>query len=188
MLATAWTSPGAGRNVENMTATSRASVAAALVLATVGTSQLLPATAWADPEPAPEPTLHNVTYRARVDGVARGATVSYRFDDTQVQTADPTMLPGRVFEATGVVSDPALAGMVVAVEWPYGANLHCEILVNDEIVAQADDFVAPRALPVRDDPFFGSLQCGATLDNGTGNTVNTDPIVVEPSVPAEPPA
>lgn len=173
-----------------MTATTRASVTAALVAVLVGASQLIPALTWADPEPAPEPDqqLHNVIYRARVDGVARGASIQYRFDDQNVQTADPTMLPGRTFEATGVVSDPALAGMVVAVEWPYGANLHCEILVDDAIVASADDFVAPRAFPVRDDPYFGQLQCGAAVDTvtGPGNVVNTDP-VADP-VPADPAA
>lgn len=169
-----------------MTATTRASVTAALISAMIGASQLIPVTSSADPEP--EQQLHNVIYRARVDGVARGASIQYRFDDQNVQTADPTMLPGRVFEATGVVSDPALAGMVVAVEWPYGANLHCEILVDDAIVAQADDFIAPRAFPVRDDPYFGQLQCGAAVDTvtGPGNVVNTDP--VGQPVPADPAA
>lgn len=51
------------------------------------------------------------------------------------------MLPGRVFEATGVVADPQTAGMAVRIDWPYSANLHCEILVDDQIVAQADTFV-----------------------------------------------
>ena len=44
--------------------------------------------------------LHNVIYRARVTGLARGALIGYRISDTQVNSADPTMLPGRNFEAT----------------------------------------------------------------------------------------
>ena len=57
------------------------------------------------PEPQPTPAaqqeqdLHNITYRARVDGVARGALITYKINETQVQSADPTMLPGRIFEA-----------------------------------------------------------------------------------------
>ena len=48
---------------------------------------------------------HNITYRARVDGLARGALISYRISDTQVSSADPTMLPGRIFESTAVLTD-----------------------------------------------------------------------------------
>lgn len=179
-----------------MNPTSRALLTSAFVASLIGASQLIPSTAWADPEPEPDPapaagqTLHNVIYRARIDGVSRNATIRYRFDDGSVQTAEPTMLPGRVFEATGVVSDPSLAGMTVQIDWPYSANLHCEILVDDATVAQADDFVAPRALPVRDDPLFGLLQCGASVDavNGPGNTVNTDPVGTEPAPAPEEPA
>src|SRR5688500_6965866 len=72
---------------------------------------------------------HNVVYRARVDGVSRGAPITYKLADGEFNTADPTMVPGRMFEATGVVSDPQLAGMQVSIQWPYSASLHCEILV-----------------------------------------------------------
>lgn len=134
-------------------------------------AQLVPATALADPDVSPQPQLeaqpvqqlHNVTYRARIDGVSRNATVRYKIDDSQINTADPTMLPGRTFEATGVVSDPRLAGMMVRIDWPYSANLHCEILVDEQIVAQADTFVAPRLTPQRNDPGYGTLPCGANL-------------------------
>lgn len=51
---------------------------------------LTPAIARAD-----DVAQHNVTYRARVDGIARGALISYRISDTQVNSANPTMLPGR---------------------------------------------------------------------------------------------
>ena len=51
-----------------------------------------------------------------------------------------------------------------SIEWPYGSNLHCEILVDDQIVAQADQFIAPRLFRVKDDPLYGALQCGAPLD------------------------
>ncbi|MBU8811229.1 hypothetical protein [Mycolicibacterium goodii] len=161
-------------------------------------AQITPAVALADPpvdppvDPAAPPQiegqtglLHNVTYRARIDGVSRNARIAYKIDDSQVNTADPTMLPGRTFEATGVVSDPRLAGMTVRIDWPYSANLHCEILVDDQIVAQADTFVAPRLTRPKDDPGYGSLPCGANLADGTGNIINTGP--VEPVAPAGPP-
>ncbi|OBG86756.1 hypothetical protein A5733_17905 [Mycobacterium sp. NS-7484] len=139
----------------------------------------IPAAAHADPEappqvePQPAPQLHNVTYRARIDGVSRNATIAYKIDDDNINTADPSMLPGRVFEATGVVSDPQSAGMAVRIDWPYSANLHCEILVDDQIVAQADTFVAPRLTRPKDDPDYGSLPCGAALN--TPAPVNVAP-------------
>ena len=158
-----------------------------MALLVLGSAQLAPATAWADPDPQPDPTpvaptkqeMHNVTYRARVDGVARGALITYKINDTQVQSADPTMLPGRIFEAQAVLSDPKLAGMQVSVQWPYSANLHCEILVDDATVAQADQFIRPRLTPADDDPDYGKLLCGAPLINGVagpGNVVNTAPV------------
>ncbi|HUO36823.1 MAG TPA: hypothetical protein VMU34_02785, partial [Mycobacterium sp.] len=42
---------------------------------------------------ADDQLLHNVTYKARVDGLARGAMISYKINDTQVQSANPAMLP-----------------------------------------------------------------------------------------------
>jgi hypothetical protein len=127
--------------------------------------------------------LHNITYRARVDGVARGARITYKINDTQVQNVTPTMLPGRVFEAQTVLSDPQLAGMQVSIQWPYSANLHCEILVNDAIVAQADQFIRPRLRPADNDPDYGKMTCGAPLINppGVGNAVTTSPVGAPPA-------
>lgn len=139
--------------------------AAALTLA-ITSAQLMPVAAAAD-------DLHNVTYRARVDGIARGALITYKINDTQVTSADPTMLPGRTFEANAVLTDPALAGMQISIQWPYSANLHCEILVDDALVAQADTFIAPRLTPARDDPDYGALECGAPLINPVGATPDT---------------
>ncbi|MEV0671744.1 hypothetical protein [Mycobacterium sp. NPDC050441] len=160
---------------------------------------LIPAAAQADPEappqvePLPDQQLHNVTYRARIDGVSRNATIAYKIDDDNINTADPSMLPGRIFEATGVVSNPETAGMAVRIDWPYSANLHCEILVDDQVIAQADTFVGPRLTRPKDDPSYGSLPCGAPLSTPMpGNAVDTTPPPVEPAVPApaepEPPA
>ena len=112
--------------------------------------------------------LHNVIYRARVTGLARGALIGYRISDTQVNSADPTMLPGRNFEATGILTDPAEAGMRISIQWPYSASLHCEILVDDQLVIQADQFIAPRLTPAKDDPDYGAMNCGAPLSNATG--------------------
>jgi hypothetical protein len=139
-------------------------------------SQLIPVPALADPPPPADPQSdvvpapgdglqHNVMYRARADGTSRGAIVAYKIDDTNVNSDQPTLLPGATFEVNTVLSDPKLAGMTVSIQWPYGSNLHCEILVDDEIVAQADQFIAPRLFRVKDDPLYGSLQCGAALDS-----------------------
>lgn len=153
-----------------MRALTRAAAAAALIFAVA--ASLAPATAAAQPglptptppPPAPEPgLLANITYRARIDGVSRGATITYAAEDNQQQTANPTMIPGRIFEAQTVLPESGTANMRVSIEWPYSANLHCEILVNDALVAQADDFISPRALPVKDDPDYGALTCEAPV-------------------------
>lgn len=179
-----------------MSSTKFTVMAAAVLAGLLSSSQLMPATALADPElppqpqvePQPDQQLHNVIYRARIDGVSRNARITYRIDDTQVNTADPTMLPGRIFESTGVVSDAAFAGMQVSIDLPYSANLHCEILVDDQLVAQADTFVAPRLTRPADDPSYGTLPCGAVLDTGPGNVVNTDPAegALDPALPPDP--
>ncbi|MGI9124361.1 MAG: hypothetical protein ACR2JM_06365 [Mycobacterium sp.] len=139
--------------------TATAGTAVALALAGVGAVGVAS---------ADDPVQHNVTYRARVDGLARGALITYRISDSQVNSADPTMLPGRWFEATAVLTDPKEAGMRISIQWPYSANLHCEILVDDQMVAQADQFIRPRAIPARDDPDYGAMNCGAPLSNAPG--------------------
>ena len=133
---------------------------------------------------ADDEVQHNVTYRARVDGVARGALVTYRISNTQVNSANPTMLPGRTFEATGVLTDPKQAGMRISIQWPYSANLHCEILVDDEMVVQADQFIGPRLTPAHDDPDYGAMNCGAPLSNAFGVPASTPPPVVDNVSPA----
>ena len=135
-----------------------------------------------DAQPAPSdaqpphlgPGPYNVVYRARVDGVSRGATINYAMADDQVNTASPTMIPGRVFEATGVVTQTQKAGMQVTIQWPYSASLHCEILVDDQIIAEADQFVAPRLTPQHNDPGYGVLSCGSVTNFPTGNTAPID--------------
>ena len=138
----------------------------------VAGSQLSVSPAQADPEPptpAPPPppageVLHNVTYRARADGTSRGAVVAYKIDDNNVNSDQPTLLPGFTFEVNTVLKDPKQAGMEISIQWPYGSNLHCEILVDDQTVAEADQFIAPRLFHPKDDPLYGTLQCGAPLD------------------------
>jgi hypothetical protein len=147
-----------------------------------------------DPPPAPPekpfadlgPGPYNVTYQARVDGVSRGATISYAMADDQVNTATPTMIPGRTFEATGVVSQPQKAGMQVSIQWPYSASLHCEILIDDQVVAEAEQFVAPRLTPQHDDPGYGVLSCGTVTNFPTGNTQPEDTQPGDPGAPPPP--
>ena len=100
--------------------------------------------------------------------------VAYKIDDANVNSEQPTLLPGSTFEVNTVLADPKLAGMEVSIQWPYGSNLHCEILVDDQIVAQADQFIAPRLFHPKDDPLYGVLQCGAPLDTPVaGQTATT---------------
>jgi len=147
---------------------------------------LTPAVATADD---PVPQQHNVIYRARVDGVARGALITYRINDAQVNSADPTMLPGRTFETTGVLTNPAEAGMRISIQWPYSANLHCEILVDDQLLVQASQFIGPRLTPAKDDPDYGAIVCGAPLSNALGAPAPATPAgVPAPVDPAAVPA
>src|ERR1044072_7184998 len=93
-------------------------------------SQLIPAPALADPEGPPQPdpaaesdpgVLHNVIYRARADGTSRRAGGAYKADDANVNSEQPTLLPGSTFEVNTVLADPKLAGMTVSIDWPYGS-------------------------------------------------------------------
>ena len=183
-----------------MSSTKRVWMAVGALAAVLAGSQLIPATALADPEvPPPEPDpavqaqgeqelLHNIIYRARVDGVSRGATISYAAEGDQTQTANPTMVPGRIFEANTVLAASKQANMRVSIDWPYSANLTCEILVDDAVVAKAEDFIAPRVMPVRDDPDYGALTCEAPV-SGVPNVVPPEGAAPPPegaAPPAEP--
>ncbi len=56
------------------------------------------------------------------------------------------------------------------------SNLHCEILADDQIIAQADQFIAPpRLFRPKDDPLYGTIQCGAPLDTPAPNATPTPP-------------
>jgi hypothetical protein len=170
----------------------------AAVAVLLGGWQLNPAPAFADPEvqPAqpqsqtpPDQQLHNITYRARVDGVSRGAAISYLAEGGKTQLANPTMVPGRTFEAQTVLPTTDVANIRLSIEWPYSANLHCEILIDDQVAAQADDFIGPKLTPQKDDPDYGALTCEAPVA-GVANPVPPDPNAPPPPPPAEgaPPA
>ncbi|MCV7430330.1 hypothetical protein [Mycolicibacterium bacteremicum] len=171
-----------------------AALTAAAVLLLAG--QLVPASAVAEPdaeqpqpgatEPLPPPLLHNITYRARADGTSRGAVVAYKADDNNVNSEQPTMLPGQMFEINTVMADPSLAGMELSIEWPYGSNLHCEILVDDQIVAQADQFIAPRLFRPKDDPLYGVIHCGAPLNDPATGAVAPQGAPALPGYPQQP--
>jgi hypothetical protein len=125
---------------------------AALSAVVVG-PQLTPVIASAD--------LHNVTYVARVDGVAPGSTATFLINGNQTSTTNLGSLPGDSFEANTVLADPSKAGLQVAVHWPYSAKVHCEIDVDDNVVTQLDQVVKPT--PNNNDPANGVLACGAPL-------------------------
>lgn len=125
---------------------------AAVTIIAVG-AQLNPATARAD--------LHNITYRARVDGVTTGSQAIFVINGGQTNTAGLSSMPGNAFEADTVLPDPQQAGMRVVVHFPYSANVHCEIDVDDNVFVQSDQMVRPT--PGNADPNNGVLQCGAPL-------------------------
>ena len=125
---------------------------ATLAGAAIG-SQLTPATAWAD--------LHNITYVARIDGVAPGSQATFVTNANQTNTASLSSVPGNAFQANAVLADPNQAGMQVSIRWPYAATVHCEIDVDDHVATQVDHFVQPA--PGSTDPMNGVLPCGAPL-------------------------
>jgi hypothetical protein len=86
------------------------------------------------------------------------------------------------------LDDPKQAGMEVSIQWPYGSNLHCEILADDQIVAQADQFIAPRLLRPKDDPLYGVLQCGAPLDAPVSGDAGAQPAAPPAEAPPPPAA
>jgi hypothetical protein len=116
-------------------------------------SQLGPAVARAD--------MHNITYRARIDGVAPGSQATFVIHSGQTNSAPLSAMPGRVFEANEVLPDPQQAGMQVVLHWPYSATVHCEIDVDDNVAAQVDQFVSPKQGD--SDPMNGVVPCGAAL-------------------------
>jgi hypothetical protein len=130
-------------------------VAIAALAGAAISSQLTPATARAD--------LHNITYKARIDGVAPGSQATFVTNVNQTNTASLSSMPGNGFEANAVLADPHQAGMQVSVRWPYAANVHCEIDVDGNMATQVDHFVQPAAGSA--DPMNGVLPCGAPLPN-----------------------
>jgi hypothetical protein len=126
-------------------------IAAVTVIA--ASSQLIPATARAD--------LHNITYRARIDGTTTGSQATFVINGGQTSSTGLSSMPGNVFEANTVLSDPQQAGMRIVLHWPYSANVHCEIDVDDNVFTQIDQMVRPG--PGDGDPLNGALQCGAPL-------------------------
>ena len=78
--------------------------------------------------------------------------------------------------------------MRISIQWPYSANLHCEILVDDQLYAQADQFIGPKLTPARDDPDYGAMNCGAPLSNATGLPADVlDPPAPLPGDGGDPP-
>jgi hypothetical protein len=126
-------------------------IAAVMVIA--AGAQLIPATARAD--------LHNITYRARIDGLTTGSQATFVINGGQTNSTGLSSVPGNVFEADTVLPDPQQAGMRIVLHWPYSANVHCEIDVDDHLFTQANQFL--RTAPGNADPMNGVLQCGAPL-------------------------
>jgi hypothetical protein len=131
-------------------------VVAALMSVAIG-SQAAPPTASAE--------LHNITYIARVDGVAPGATATFRTKDDQLSSTGLGTTPGAAFEANTVLADPGKAGMQVSVPPPYSANVHCEIDVDGAVATQVDQFVTNQVgFGANTTSDSNVLPCGAPLN------------------------
>lgn len=115
--------------------------------------QLSPAVARAE--------LHNITYRARIDALTTGSQATFITNGGQTSTTSLPSMPGNVFEANTVLPDPQQAGLRIVLHFPYSANVHCEIDVDDAVFTQTDQMVKPAAGNA--DPNNGALQCGAPL-------------------------
>jgi len=77
-------------------------------------SQLSPAKAKAD--------LHNITYRARIDALTTGSQATSVVNGDQTNTTSLPSMPGNVFEANTVLSDPQQAGLRIVLRFPYSAT------------------------------------------------------------------
>ena len=106
--------------------------------------------------------LHNITYRARIDALTTGSQAIFVTGAGRTSTSNLPSMPGNAFEANAVLPDPQQAGMQILLHWPYSANVHCEIDVDDNVFIQVDRLVTPA--PSGGDPMSGMLQCGATPD------------------------
>lgn len=126
---------------------------AAVVVIAAG-SQFMPATAKAD--------LHNITYRVRIDALTTGSQAIFVTNGGRTSSTNLPSMPGNVFEANTVLPDPQQAGIQVQLHWPYSANVHCEIDVDDSVFTQADQMVRPAQ--GNSDPMNGVLLCGAKPD------------------------
>jgi hypothetical protein len=138
-----------------MSSTMHRWIAIAALASAAASAQLTPPTARAD--------LHNITYIARIEGVAPGSQATFVTNTNQTNTAPLSAMPGNAFQANAVLADPNQAGMQVSVRWPYAATVHCEIDVDDHVATQVDHFVQPA--PGSTDPMNGVLPCGAPLPN-----------------------
>jgi hypothetical protein len=135
-----------------------------------GGAQLSPAIALADPAPDPRPVRPlpaamgccTASPTGRADGTSRGAVIAYKIARTSTAISRRCYREARSGSAR---SWPTRSWRGWSVRrWPYGSNLHCEILVDDEIVAQADQFIAPRFFRSRTTPGRHAAMRSATWD------------------------
>lgn len=127
-------------------------------VATLIGSQLVAAPALAKQEP------RDVTYLARVDGVAPGSRVAFQVSDTETSTVEldaADLAPGQPFEAHAALADLSRAGMRVMIPSPYSANATCQISVDGTVISRFDRLVAPP--PGDGEPTDGVLSCGAAI-------------------------
>jgi hypothetical protein len=109
--------------------------------------------------PASAAELHNISYIARVDGLGRGISVTFKTDPVERRTEQPRLSPGETWEVDLVMDDAQQAGMSVRVLPPYGVGLHCEVQVDD-VVVDSQDLTVPPALGIFNGPVNDTVTCG----------------------------
>lgn len=109
--------------------------------------------------PASAAELHNISYIARVDGLGRGISVTFKNRSGGSTHRATSSRPGESWEVNLVMEDPQQAGMTVRVLPPYGVGLHCEIQVDD-VVVDSQDLTVPPALGIFNGPVNDTVTCG----------------------------
>jgi hypothetical protein len=117
-----------------MSSTMHRWIAIAALTGAAVSSQLTPATARAE--------LHNITYIARIDGVAPGSQATFVTNTNQTNTAQLSSMPGNAFEANAVLADPNQAGMQVSMRRTCIARSTWTTTSPRRLISSSDPYLA----------------------------------------------
>ena len=163
-----------------MSSTTRGWVLIAAMATLPASSQLSPGNCLVRPDSESHPHLARGAAQHRLPSPSRRG--SPRRDDRVPSTDGQVRRPTRRWCRGGrsrptPCCRPEAGGHAGVDQWPYAANLHCEILVDDAVVAEADQFIAPRLLPQSTTPT--TARCSAAAAGNRGGSVPT-PLAAAP--------